>query len=875
MAGPFAMLTHAAGARLRPTRLGVRAFRGAGPTPGPREAIAHFAADDLAAGERRVGPVQLDLVCSHHGHAATFDLEIRNPGRQPVFVESVVLGFRLDGLGSGQVRFLRNGWQSWSLTRTKRLDEAGEPAFPSGPWLRGMHHVVNEHPYDRSGWHESATLSVAGGGPRHPACLAGVLETGRAFGVVYLRCAGESVDVEVEQRLEVPLAPGETRRLDAVRVALGDDANQLLESFGELWGRAAGARTGAPFRAGWCSWYHFFHDVTEADLLRNLEALARAKGSGDDAIPVEVVQLDDGYQRAIGDWLETNEKFPRGLAPLAAEIRAAGFTPGLWTAPLCVVSESRIHAEHPAWLLREGDRFFRGLAHPKWTADFWVFALDTTREPVVAHLESVFRELREMGFTYHKIDFLHAGAMLAEAYDPRRTRAERLRDGLRAIRRGIGDDAFLLGCGSPLGPAVGIVDGMRIGPDVAPYWLPSGEGLIPGLESVVPATKTAIQSIVHRVWMHRRLWLNDPDCLMARSEQTQLSRGEARSLADAIAATGGMLLISDDVPLLGQTSRELIRECAAEAARVDGADRRGVARVADLLAADEPGVLVTARGVDVRVCALNLADEARRPDLDPLALGVRAGALAPLAGPVPARGSVRSVLPGARELAVFCDFDGTFLVQDVGSTLARKYLPERREQLWRRYESGELTAWQYNEELLQGFALPEAALDAFLRTVELDPGSKALVAWCSERGIHFEILSDGFDRNLGALQQIHGLAFSFKSNHLEYRGGAWQIAAGHPDDTCGCGTGTCKGRLISRHRAEHPEALCVHVGNGQVSDLCGARAADLTFARDGDKDTLGPAMLERGLPFVPFRTLHDVIEHLEQIRAGAPREVPG
>ena len=33
-----------------------------------------------------------------------------------------------------------------------------------------------------------------------------------------------------------------------------------------------------------------------------------------------------------------------------------------------------------------------------------------------------------------------------------------------------GDDAFLLGCGCPLGPAVGVVDAMRIGADVTPYW---------------------------------------------------------------------------------------------------------------------------------------------------------------------------------------------------------------------------------------------------------------------------------------------------------------------------------------------------------------------------------------------------------------------
>ena len=222
-------------------------------------------------------------------------------------------------------------------------------------------------------------------------------------------------------------------------------------------------------------------------------------------------------------------------------------------------------------------------------------------------------------------------------------------------------------------------------------------------------------------------------------------------------------------------------------------------------------------------------------------------------------------LDGSRSLAVFCDFDGTFSIQDVGSTLARLHIPERREQLWGRYESGELTAWQYTHALLDGFALPEQELDAFLRGVELDPGSRTLVAWCNEHQVPFRILSDGFDRNLEALQVIHDIHFAYSANHLVYERGVWSIAPGHPSSSCGCGTGTCKGTIISRSRAEHPESFCVHIGNGRVSDLCGARAADLTFARSSDKDTLAPALLERGEHFVPFENLFTVVEVLEQL----------
>jgi len=210
-------------------------------------------------------------------------------------------------------------------------------------------------------------------------------------------------------------------------------------------------------------------------------------------------------------------------------------------------------------------------------------------------------------------------------------------------------------------------------------------------------------------------------------------------------------------------------------------------------------------------------------------------------------------------LAVFCDFDGTFSVQDVGSTLARQHLGPRRAKLWAEYEAGGQTAWQYTVQLFEGFRLPEAELQRFLETVELDPGAHALVAWCSERGVPFRILSDGFDYNLDRLQDVHGIGFDYTSNHLRYREGCWQIEAGQPDPECGCGTGTCKRSVIASWRAGNPGAYCVHIGNGRVSDTCGAIAADLAFA----KETLADELEYRGVAFEPYRDLNDVVAALE------------
>lgn len=867
MAGSAAVAAHARAGRVEPTRLAVRTAEATG-APGPDEGLPVAAELPLAPGEQRLGPWGVGVELNSSGSKAWLDLRVLNLSDRSQQLESLVLGFRWLAPDAGSLRFLRHGWQSWSYTGARELDGLGEPPFPSGAWLRGMHHAVGARPLDREGWHESELVTVVGASPGGAACLVGAQERGRSFGVLYLRPEGDAVAIEAELVVDATLRPGEALDLDRLRVALDDDASRLLESYAESHGRLAGARAARPFLTGWCSWYHFFQRVDESAVLRNLEALA-ADRSG---LPVDVVQIDDGYQRAVGDWLETNESFPRGLAPLAEEIRSAGFTPGLWLAPFCAVPESELLRKHPEWLLRRAGEPFRALLHPEWTPQLSVFALDASHPEAIRHLEETARALVGLGFRYLKLDFLYAGAMRAEGHDPGLPRAARLRRGLEALRSGAGEETFLLGCGCPLGAAVGVVDGMRVGPDVAPTWHPQPEVSVPGLEETQPSVRSAIRNTLARVWMHRRLWLNDPDCLMVRSRDSQLSEAERRSLGAAIGATGGLAIVSDDLPTLSSAERWQLREAFALAAEVDAAGLPGSARARDLLAGEiveatraplSDGAVVAAWNPSGQPRPAGLEAEPREARREPR-LGSARGP-EPLAPHDAVVYRVRDRAP----LAVFCDFDGTFSVQDVGATLAQRHAGERRPALWARYERGEISAWEYNMEVLHGLALPPETLDAFLREVELDPGARDLVAWCEAHGVPFRVLSDGFDWNLLRLQQLHRLRFAFEANHLDYDGGRWRLRPGRSDPSCRCGTGTCKRAHIESFRERNAHVTIVHVGNGYVSDLCGALAADVAFA----KDSLASELERRGEPFEPFATLHDVIAGLEGLWADTGPEV--
>ncbi|HLB26259.1 MAG TPA: alpha-galactosidase, partial [Dehalococcoidia bacterium] len=186
------------------------------------------------------------------------------------------------------------------------------------------------------------------------------------------------------------------------------------------------------------------------------------------------------------------------------------------------------------------------------------YALDCTRPEVVDWLERTFRTIiEEWGYEYVKIDFTFAAAVDGIRHDPDVTRAQAYRRGVEAIRRAVGD-GFILGCGNPVGPSVGLINGMRIGPDVAPYWTPPVRAAGDRSDLSVPSTLNAIRNVLHRWWMHRSLWLNDPDCLLLRGSETALTADEVVTLATVIGMSGGMLLDSDNLTRLEPERRAML-----------------------------------------------------------------------------------------------------------------------------------------------------------------------------------------------------------------------------------------------------------------------------------------------------------------------------
>lgn len=509
--------------------------------------------------------------------------------RLEAVVEKTARGYLVTGTVAGRpgrievfrttvpAAFLLNNWQSWGpmerATPTTRFPELEGIVRDYSPYL------FSPVPDELLRGPVSDYFTAWDGG------LAGFLTSriAHAFFTIEGRDLVGWIDL-FDAEFEDPVA------LEPLVVLAGGAAGDLLEEYGRLVHRTHRLRINPWNPVGWCSWYHYFGKLGWPDVLENLGAAAADRK----AFPFDVFQVDDGYETDIGDWLSVKPGYP-DLAGLAGAITEKRFRAGIWAAPFSAAETSRLFDEHPSWMVAEDGR-------PKPCYKGWgktIYALDTTHPEVKEWLDATFRALRGAGFSYLKIDFLFAAAM-SGARRKSVTPIQAYREGLRVIRRAAGRD-FVLGCGAPLLPSVGLVDGMRIGEDTAPHWKTKPSGF------QGPNAYFALKNALMRQFMHRSFWLNDPDCLLLRDREIELTPSERELYALAAGALDNMIIDSDRLSLLGAAERDLLRRSLGL--------RGGRVRVRGLMGEfGEDAFLVESRGAGgggVLKLAANLSDGVR------------------------------------------------------------------------------------------------------------------------------------------------------------------------------------------------------------------------------------------------------------------------
>ena len=424
-------------------------------------------------------------------------------------------------------RFYRHGWHSWSPTGWV---DPQVPILPIPDEGRRLGHDDPRHAMDTTVSSSGVGIGVDASGT---ATLLGALAPDGRVRPVGPELIGSSGSGEIDWLIATGTVDG------------------VLGAYASALGEHLGRRPRRTMRV-WCSWYSHYEGVTEQAILDAVDAV--------DGHQIDVVQIDDGWEQAIGDWVP-NDDFPAGMEKLADVIRASGRTAGLWLAPFIARSDARLVEERPELLLRdaEGAPVVAGI---NWGGPY--FSLDPTSGATQDFVHDMITKARSWGFDYLKLDFLYAAAFPGRHVEPMDPEAA-YRAGVEAIREAAGDDCYLLACGAPVIASIGVFDGIRIGPDVAEFWEEptltamgdfSGRG-----------ARNAIITSSERLWL-RDLIDTDPDVAFFDRSSVDLDEATLGSLRD-LAAITGFVGTSDRLELLTHEESDELDALLADEATVN------------------------------------------------------------------------------------------------------------------------------------------------------------------------------------------------------------------------------------------------------------------------------------------------------------------
>jgi 2,3-diketo-5-methylthio-1-phosphopentane phosphatase len=208
--------------------------------------------------------------------------------------------------------------------------------------------------------------------------------------------------------------------------------------------------------------------------------------------------------------------------------------------------------------------------------------------------------------------------------------------------------------------------------------------------------------------------------------------------------------------------------------------------------------------------------------------------------------------------AIFCDFDGTITLRDVGYNLYHQFSNGRVEELIPEWQAGRLSTRDcliLEAEMVSGSA---DEIYQFVDQIKIDPTFPKFAAWLKAQDVPLVVASEGMEfyiKRMLARHKLDYLPVSSNIGHLENN--SLRLEFPHTVRLCpGCGN--CKAARISEYRASiDGKCRIIFIGDG-YSDACGARAADHVFAK---KDLVQYCQDER-ISYTGFDDFDDVQREL-------------
>ncbi|MCR4954179.1 MAG: alpha-galactosidase [Treponema sp.] len=329
---------------------------------------------------------------------------------------------------------------------------------------------------------------------------------------------------------------------------------------------------------GWESWYNHYANIDEKLIQEDLKSLKETKnilnlkldadkitatqnkttsteptqfssGAKNSTQKKIIFQVDDGWEKQLGNWESRDDRFPDGMAELAKSIENQGYIPGLWIAPFIIDLRSPIAQEHPDWLLRDKYENLIGAGYnPLWGVNGTFYCFDLSNNEVLDHLDKLLdTAVNDWGFRYLKLDFLYAGMIYGNfknggaAYEWY-SRAIKKLTNRRVNKEGL--PVCYLGCGIPLEASFNDFPLSRIGCDTLEHWENKVSKFI-GWNGRNSAYLNLKDTLGHAMW-DKIIFANDPDVLFVRNENCTLTREEKILISTVDALFASQLMYSDD-----------------------------------------------------------------------------------------------------------------------------------------------------------------------------------------------------------------------------------------------------------------------------------------------------------------------------------------
>lgn len=427
-------------------------------------------------------------------------------------------------------RIFTNGYQSWTVSKeyspNEKMDEFNPRAYgiekkyfnPLGIWGAGD---LTFHKYpEKHGIFYGYSYGYVRNG--NALFLLGSLSESAGYTIITFNSAEDSITIEKD--LEGVIFNDDKHVLSLA--ALKGEYNAVFDDYFEMMDIP---KPKVKRKCGYTTWYNYYTGVTEDIVARDLDAISKLDTK------IDIFQIDDGYERTVGDWLLPDRtKFPNGMKAVADNIHSRGMLAGLWLAPFAVTPKSYIYKRHKDWLVRDKNGKSR-YASQNWGG---FYALDIYNDEVRAYIRKVFDTvLGDWGYDMVKLDFLYACSIIPIH---NKSRGTIMCDAMNFLRECCGDK-IILGCGVPLAPAFGKVDFCRIGADVGLGW----ENKAFSREDV--STQHTLMNTIFRRHLDGRAFLNDPDVFLLRDNNIQMTMPERKIIAQVNSLCGNLLFVSDDV----------------------------------------------------------------------------------------------------------------------------------------------------------------------------------------------------------------------------------------------------------------------------------------------------------------------------------------